>query len=325
MPNTKIICQGFTKSARIDIPPGSKWEKVSLKSFSCTFNKNILQSQAAMAYATSVKNVRRTKGPFLLDVPSIDLSIEIEVYRDMFNEILNAIANHRNEHFRVNFIDHASGINWLFNECYVTSCSFSISEDSILSVSLSFFVVTDRINFDWNQRSIGDRFGNEELPIRPQYESRGVIPYYDFAVGMGDGSNTLADVMGFSFDFSQSVEPKYECSGSNHVYAHSASHLLFGMPNIEFTLTIFMGGVNDRVNYGDHTSNANGTATTFHDTIRSLNNDTIKLYIRKKQRNSREYEKVLTMTGCVDVSMSPNFDTFPSHEHKYIVNGILKV
>lgn len=323
MPNTRLVCQGFTNAAWLATPENSSYTKVSFTNFSCTFNNTIIQSQAAMGFANSVKKVRRTKGPFIQDVPKIDLSIEFEVDRKLLSEIVKSVVEQRNGKFKVKFTDHATNMTWEFSECYMTSFSFSVSGDSILSVSLSFFVLIDEINYSWEDR-IPKKYGEDKiLPIETQGGGRAVIPYYDFSLKYRD--EKINDVISFEFSMTQSVEPKYECSGSNKKFAPTTDHLLIGLPEFDFSYSAFIGGENGKVKYyNNYDKNGNGKADTFHKTNNDLNDDSIAIYIRNGGYSS-DREKLFELTGCKEISASPSSGAFPSISRKFIVDGVMKI
>lgn len=323
MPNTRLVCQGFTNAAWLATPENSSYTKISFTSFSCTFNNTVIQSQAAMGFANSVNKIRRTKGPFIQDVPKIDLSIEFEIDRKLLSEIVKSIVEQRNGKFKVKFTDHATSMTWEFSECYMTSFSFSVSGDSILSVSLSFFVLIDEINYSWEDRT-SKKYGEDKiLPIKTQGEERAVIPYYDFSLKYR--GEKINDVISFEFSMNQSVEPKYECSGTNKKFAPTTNHLLIGLPEFDFSYSAFIGGEEARVKYyDDYDKRENGEAHAFHKRYDDLNDDSVEIYIRKGGSSS-DREKLFELTGCKEISAVPSSGSFPSISRKFIVDGVMKI
>ena len=321
MGNTKLVCQGFTNAAWLKTPLSSSYQKISCVNFSSSFENEIIQSQGAMGYANSVLDLKRTKGPYIQDVPKIDLSIEFELDRNLFRSIVDSIMKKRNGEFKIKFKDFATGIIWEFSECYFTSFSFSIGRDSLLSVSMSFFVRIDEINYGWRSRD-SIQYGDDMiLPVQTQGNERAVVPYYDFSLEYK--GKIVRDVISFDFSMSQNLEPKYECSGSKSKFAPVPKKILVGLPSFEFSYSAFIGGEEKSIKYyDDYMENGEGPTKTFHRSKEEMDEDIISLYIRNENGNGRT--KFFDLTGCQEISATPSNGAFPSVSRKFIVDGIVK-
>lgn len=335
MANTTIICQGYTTSAFLSFEGYFSETKISHTSFSCEMKQNVLQSQAALAYADGVNTIHRTKGPFILDTPAISLTLSFELGPYLLSQIIKAIAKKRNVKITVKLDDKATNMSWEFSECYLTSFSFDVSENTVLSVSLGLFVRTDYIFYNWSKRTVWK--GSEEaLPIKnaegmgasvslTDATMTGLIPYY--AWGIAFSGSSLQDVIGFSFSFSQEVIPKYECHGGKNKFANAASQILFGLPAIEFSTKQFKGGTASSVKYGNHSGGTeNKSEAEEISSITSGQTETFKKTFTNDNIDVKLYgQKLMTLTGCEEISLTPSWDTFPMVEKTFLVNGTVTV
>ena len=293
--STTLICDGFTTSGFLD------GKKLCLTNYSASFRKNLMQSNAALKHGVSVNNLTRTKGPYIQDVPTISCEISFEPDETLFDTIISKIIDTRNSKFSVLLNDSSSDIDWLFDESYVESFSFGVSKDSILSMGMSFFVVPNTISYSWGNRK-NIPLGETSLPIEKP------IPYYDWKILQGDGKE-MKDTLDFSFSFNQPITPKYSCSGTNEPIAPGASHLLFGLPTIEFGITSLMAKRDDL----DLSKDNQGTNYNIKE---DLDNDCLSFYIKDKFK--------FKLTGLTELEKTPSFDGTPSMKTTYSVHGVWK-
>ena len=299
--STTLICDGFTAAGFLDET------KLSLTSYSASHHKTLMQSNAVWNHATSLNTFRRTKGPYIQDVPTISCEISFEPDADLLKNIIDKIIDTRNAIFTVGITDSASEINWDFSECYMQSFSFDVSMDSILSASASFFVVPEQLSYTWSDRTNPQYGSNNNLPLKTP------IPYYAWKISkfLEGETKEITDITEFSFSFNQSITPKYACCGSSENTAPSATHLLFGIPTIEFGLTRLMvksgSFIECESSVEDFTSHKDKTTL-----------DTNKLLFAIRNTNLFE------LTGLTEIEQTPTFEGVPAMRTTYSVNGILK-
>ena len=293
--STTLICDGFTAAGFLD------GTKLSLTSYSASHHKKLMQSNAVWKHATSVNSVRRMKGPYIQDVPTISCEITFEPELSLLQTIINKLITARNSVFKVGIKDHSSGINWIFDKCYVQSFSFDVSINSILAASASFFVVPEYVSYVWSDRA-NNAYGSDNLlPITTP------IPYY--AWKLSDANSEIKDISEFSFSLNQTITPKYSCSGNQSLLPPAATHLLFGLPTIEFGMTRLMtksGSIDFSSDMG----------FTNHKSKIEMDTDKISFAVR---------ENVLfELTGLTEIEKTPTFEGVPAMRTTYSVNGILK-
>ena len=293
--STTLICDGFTAAGFLDNT------KLSLTSYSASHHKTLMQSNAVWKHATSVNSVRRMKGPYIQDVPTISCEITFEPELSLLQTIINKLITARNSVFKVGITDHSSGINWIFDKCYVQSFSFDVSMNSILAASASFFVVPEYVSYAWSDRGNNNYGSDNLLPIENP------IPYY--AWNLSDVNSEIKDISEFSFSFNQTITPKYSCSGDQSTFPPAATHLLFGLPTIEFGMTQLMTKSGDI----DFSSDKDGTQ---HGSKAEMDTDKISFAVRDNI--------LFELTGLTEIEKTPTFEGVPAMRTTYSVNGILK-
>lgn len=295
--STTLICDGFTAAGFLD------GKKLSLTSYSASHHKTLMQSNAVWNHASLLNTFRRTKGPYIQDVPTISCEISFEPDITLLSNIINKIISTRNAIFTVGITDSASGIKWIFSECYIQSFSFDVSMDSILSASASFFVVPEQLSYTWNNRT-NPKYGSDKtLPLMTP------IPYYAWKIS--NSSREITDITEFSFSFNQPITPKYSCCGCSEKTAPSATHLLFGIPTIEFGLTRLM------VKKGSFSAYENSSENfTLHKDKATLKTNKLLFAIRDTN--------LFELTGLTEIEQTPTFEGVPAMRTTYSVNGILK-
>lgn len=295
---TTLICSGYTTAGYLAIG-NDVFNKISLISYSASFLNKPIQSQGMAGFATSVNNINRTRGAFILDVPEISCDIEFEVELSLLVDIVNTLKNSRNTFFKVKIRDEASGIEWLFDECYIASFSFSVQKDSILSVNMSFFVQPNTISYSSGNREVLAIGTDRTIPIRQP------IPYYSWRIL---GAEELPDVLEFSFSFSQQIIPKYECGGGDTMLAPVAEKLLFELPVMEFEYTQLL--------VKSQQINIQSSSTTFHINEEELNEDDFIINVMGSD--------LFRLTGLELIEYTPELLGTPSVKKKYSVNGMIK-
>lgn len=297
MANQTIMFNGgYTKYASLD------GEVLSLLDFSITFHKNKIISNGAWWFATSVNKFNRTKGAYIQDVPTVDLSINFEPHKDLIKDIMDKLAKDRTNTFKVKLHDPDSSLKWEFDECYLTSLSVSVSRDSLMNVSMGFFVYLERVKYDWSKRDNFNARNRTDLPLNQK--DKKPIAYYRCSVK--DGGKEMDDVLSYTFNFSQPITPKYICGGENEDVAPAAKHLLFGLPDMNFSITQLMYKSHD-IDYAD---------------------DNDGTFMQEADKDKFEFEvegtKIFQVTGCSIGETSLGLGgSFSEYTTNYDVHGLL--
>lgn len=208
--------------------------KLAVKGFNAAFHKTKVFSSGVWRFAKAVNKIEQHRPAYFQDVPTVDLSLNFELEKKLLKKFFEILSEKRNAPFTVEFHDPDSKLDWKFDYCYLTSFNFSVDRDSILEVALGFFTYVDHVSYGWQERNIPkDDLYIKKLPLKDP------IAYYEWKVTDKNGSE-IPDITGFSFDFSQTVTPKYECAGNSSPSATPAEHLLFGMPEMGLSITKFL-------------------------------------------------------------------------------------
>lgn len=300
---TTLICGGYTAAGYLGFGLHSDPDKISLTSYSGTFRTNVIQSQAMLKYATDVNTIERTKGAFILGVPTITCDIGFEIEYGMLKDIIDTLIEERNKVCKVIIQDYSSRIEWNFDECYIQSFSFSVQADSILSVNLSFFVQPNTLSYSFEDRTTEAKSRGLDGAIDTDIPIRQPIPYYAWDL---DG---IDDVLEFSFSFSQQITPKFECSGDMIAEkAPIAQKLVFGLPTMEFEYTQLLNKSGE--------INIDSDNETYHSKEEDLEEDCLKIKVRDND--------LFTLTGLKLIEETPNLTGTPSIRRAYLVNGTIK-
>ena len=299
MPNTLLISGSYTPYARLSI--GASGRKISLTGFSATFRKNKVISNGAWRFAESVNSVAQHRGAYFQDVPSIDLSITFEIEADFLEDIFDILRTERNRAFEVSFYDQDSDISWQFEECFLSSFSFSVGTNTILSVSMSFFVRVDGISYSWGLREL-HAINQTDLPLTDP------VAYYEWNIRNTRGE--IPDITEFSFNFTQQLTPKYGCLGVQSDTAPISTHILFGLPEMSCTITQLMHK-SDSIDFsGDKEGTHMNRRTSF-------DSDSISFGIRERD--------IFTLTGVSVKEVTPSFDgSYHTYTTNYDIHGILR-
>lgn len=298
---TTVLSSGYTAAAKIAFGADGEFVKVSLTNYSASFHKSIIQSNAVWKHAADVNTFNRTRGPYLQDAPVVSCEVSFEPDRKLFQSLIQMIAGNRTEIIKVQFTDFASGVDWLFSECYLQTFSFNVSENTILAVTLSLFVQIDTVNYTWAPET-ADLKSDAVIPLTSP------IPYY--AWNISEGETVLDGIRDFSFSFTQQITPKYGCTGNSSPYAPGAEKLVFGLPSMEFGMTRVL-----------HEEGSLSFESDKSGTRQKLLTDLDANFIQV----GLEDTAIFKLTGITVIENSPSFDGPPSYRVSYAVNGKITV
>lgn len=304
---TKLVSLGYTGAGWLDV--GYDFEKLMMPSCQIGFASKPMMSRSVFQFGREVQDIRRTKSAYINDVPEISLNLSFEPETKLLSRLLYILARKRNEKLRFKYQDKDSGISWQFDEIYVSSLSFSVSEHTILSVSMTFFVMTDSIYYGWDELELNEVGRDTLAPITLP------IGYYRWKL-KGQDYWEIPDVTEFSFGFTQEVIPQYECRGKLSDEAPTARNIHFGLPSITFGLSQTMH-LKTETRYNDVRTQMNRQNNLLENKL------TFCLY----NVDSGYFDDIFELTGVKEISSTPELigNGFKIVKRDYSVSGRLEV
>lgn len=176
----------------------SSYAKTLATSFDLTVNQNYIKSQGIFGslFDKDTKKFSRLGGLAYRDWAGYELSVGLEATISIFSKLMNVLNNSRQK-FCLRFQDKAYGCDIVFNDAYVNSLSFQVSNNSLTSLSAGFFIVKRDlelnfiiasnssimdygINSNSNWGYVEEQWNGDE--IRPELE---LMPYYGWGFSYG--------------------------------------------------------------------------------------------------------------------------------------------
>lgn len=304
----RLVSLGYTGAGWLDV--GYGFEKLLMPSCTLAFETTPMLSTSVFQFAREVQKIWRTKSAYINDVPRVDLSLSFETDIDLFKKLMMFIIKTRNNKMRFKYTDKDGGITWEFDEIYVTSLNFSVTEHSILQLSMTFFVMVNTISYGWDELEI-NKIGHDTIaPITTP------IGYYRWRLIYGNNRQELEDVTEFNFGFTQEVTPQYECRGKNVNEAPVARDLLFGLPALTFGMTQTMH-LKGSSQYNDVLTRMNKTIDNLYET---------RLFFNIYDIRVKQYLELFSMSGVKEISSTPTLigNNFKTIRREYSVFGTLE-
>ena len=305
---TRLVSLGYTGEGWLDV--GYDYKKLMMPSCSLSFETTPMVSNSVFQFAREAHNIRRTKSAYINDVPKVNLSITFDPEHDFLKQIISFIVRRRNTKMRFKYMDKDNGIQWLFEEIYLSGLNFTVSEHTILTLSLSFFVLTDSIFYEWKELEMNKIGNNTIAPIRTP------VGYYRWKLLYGQNRKEVPDVTEFNFGFAQEVKPQYECSGKNSRTAPSANDILFGLPSITFGYSQTM-----------HTKDG----SIYDDVLTQMNQprnlEDTRMHFQLYDAKNKRYDEIFDITGVKELSSTPSLvgNSFKVIRRECAVYGAMEV
>ena len=256
--NTKLITTGYTGYGKIVDDDDKTTYFISLSSYSLTVNRNLIISNGVYNSAkkdangiytnsNAVNEIYRTSNPVIPDFPTVDLQINIQCTKSLFEFFCKMISENRNKNLKICFIDQSVGFNFEAKYNFLRSFNFSVDSDSILQIELSFLTFTDSLNISNDNFELRD-YIRKQLAF--DYQNR-LMPYWDFSITSNItvkkdedtkiiNSVQLGDIISFDFSFEQDLIPKYGLVASTFSTPLMCKKVLFSLPKISFNLSKLM-------------------------------------------------------------------------------------
>ena len=306
---TRLVSLGYTGSGWLDL--GWDFQKLMMPSCDLSFRSRPMKSRSVFQFARTSTDRWRTQSAYINDVPEIQLSLTFEPEPPMLRRLVEMLVKDRSRKLRFRYLDKDGGISWQFDEIYFSSFSFDVSEHTVLSVRMDFFVMTDSISHGWDELEMNALGHDVIAPISLP------IGYYRWRIA--DGNNyEIKDVTQFSLGFSQEVIPQYECRGKNSDQAPVARHVHFNLPSITFGLSQAMhlkGGAE----YGDVRTQMNQ--------LRNILDNENTLVFSLQNVSNQLFERLFYLTGVKETAATPELigNGFKIVKREYTVAGAMEM
>lgn len=226
---TQILTPGYTWYATLD------GFALSVTSFSLDITRNLIKSNAPCGFTSSKdkpETIKKLMSQILPDWTQVKISISSQATQALMNLLFSHISTKRNKVLKVLAKDAASDTEFKFDECYLLSFSFDISEGGVLIVNLELMAIVaqDTYVFSINKYTNGGKTQNHS----PFNSTVKILSYLDCTI------NGLYDIISLNFNFSQDIIPKFGMIGqfeepgteSPRIGPPQPYKLLFGLPNI---------------------------------------------------------------------------------------------
>lgn len=224
--STKMITPGYSGYGEIAFGDSEQYDFVLVTSFSPTFNRNTIKSNAPGGFLSGkdAKLIQRTVSQFINDYNSADISMSFQSTEAIVNSLFTMIKNNRTQIIKIKFTDDAFGCSLSYSECYLKSFSFNISEGGILNVNLQLFSLLG----DSYSTTISGYVGKSTTNRSQKLSSYKIIPYYKCSI-VG-----INNIISYDFNYSQDVNPRFGMIGTS---TNKPYKIIFGIPTVSLTYT----------------------------------------------------------------------------------------
>ena len=241
-----------------------------MTSWGLSVSTNVIKSGASVPLWKGTQQTgkfTRFAGHAVRDFPAYQVSVSVEPEKVLFNNVMERFNGRGfRDEFDVQFEDNATHIEYSFKQSYLTSFGFAVSNGAVCSLSFSFICFNEKFDMvldgDYNLKA--NKINGKSNPNVKNLVGDVLMPYWAFGIISTHGvdenddlnsnenddlnSNENGDsnsnenypyrtLQEFSFDYSQSVEPKFGCVGSSSGNAVEPLAAIFGQPSLTYSLT----------------------------------------------------------------------------------------
>ena len=225
-----------------------------MTSWGLSVSTNVIKSGASGPLWNGPKDTgefKRFAGHAIRDYPAYQVSVSVEPEKVLFNDVMERFNGRGfRDEFDVQFEDNATHIEYSFKRSYLTSFGFAVSNGAVCSLSFSFICFNEKFDMvlDGDYDLKANKINGKSNPNVKNLVGDVLMPYWAFGVisthGADEdgGSNSSENypyrtLQEFSFDYSQSVDPKFGCVGSSSGNAVEPLAAIFGQPSLTYSLT----------------------------------------------------------------------------------------
>ena len=211
---------------------------ILLTSYTLTINRNIIKSNGchSLVNTDGLNSLTSLGGSYLSDCPDGKLSISYEASSTDIINLFNFLKNNRTESCIVNLEDETYQLSFNFNECFLTSASFSVNENSLIVINLEFYIPLDN-SYMFSINGITNPIEKTERILPTD-----LCVFYRFSVKLTN--EEVKNLIGFTYNFTQNINPLYGMLGSYEDKAQKCYKVIFGIPEITMSLSIFAADSN---------------------------------------------------------------------------------
>lgn len=215
-----------------------------MTSYSLSMNQNVIESGGiGRIYNNGYFN--RWKLDAVADYSQYDLSITCEANSSILIKALYMMYYKFHSSNSVKFYDDSIKIYLEYSNANLTSIELSVGIDAVATITFGFVTFGNNISVYYGE-------GGYNLQAKRNAPSSLVgdclMPYWAWGVAYtrkeeNDEESKLVFGKGlcdFSFSYQQSVTPKYGCCASTSTKAVGPKAIVFGLPNVTWSLTYAM-------------------------------------------------------------------------------------
>lgn len=218
----KWLLMGYTGYATVD------GIDTLMSSFSLTMNENVIQSNG-VGRILHDDEFDRFKMDAVRDYPSYDISLSFDANYKIMDYFLSRVVTGFHSFIELRFYDDASGIEYYFDNCCLTSLQLSVDNNAAAVLSVGFTAFKDEIEVNY------DEYDYKQKRNAPKEIVGDVLlPYWGWGVEYPDFVDE--DLYSFSISYSQSVTPKFGCFGEDEDNAVRPKKIVFGVPDLKYEL-----------------------------------------------------------------------------------------
>jgi len=262
-----------------------------MTSFGLTLNENVIQSTGVGRIFTG-EEFDRFKMDAVRDYPGYDISITCDANFSILNYFLSRVSTGFHSFIEVRFKDDASGIEYYFDKCCLTSLQLSVDNNAAASLTCGFVTFKDEIEVDFDYEHDHRKGRNAPSELVGDV----LLPYWAWGVEYPDFTDE--DLYTFNISYSQQVTPKFGCYGEDAYNALKPKKIVFGVPEVKYELTYIVA---DETHTHDYRIHSNRVA---------LSRKTLK--VKYKQQFRQETRRLpidfeFSMTDCYPDTYSPQY------------------
>ena len=283
--NMKWMLMGYSGYVTIDD------HQTLMTSFGVTLNENVIQSTGVGRIFTG-DEFDRFKMDAVRDYPGYDISITCEANFNILDYFLSRVSTGFHSFIEIRFKDDASGIEYDFDKCCLTSFQLTVDNNSAASLTCSFITFKDEIEVDYDH----DYDYTEKRNAPKELVGDVLLPYWAWGVEYPDFTDE--SLYTFTVSYTQPVTPKFGCYGEDAYNALKPKKIVFGVPEVKYELTYI---VSDETHTHDYSIHSNRVALSRKN-----------LVVKYKQRFPNYTKKLpiefkFTMTDCYPDEYSPQY------------------
>ena len=268
--------------------------KTLATSYDLSINQNYLKSQGIFGSFMNKSDgtFDRLGGLAFRDFAGYELTVGLQATTAVFPMLMNVVNKPRTS-YSVHFQDAVYGCDMTFNQAFINSLSFQVSNGSLTSMNVGFFLIKRDVQLKFGKGTMSNPIMDYGINSNSNWGYAGkqwygdkinplleVMPYYGWgfrykqtygSFGVNSDSNA---VMEMSFQWQQNIETKHSLHHEKRKLEDSSNSnggmpvmLLFGIPSASFSVNTLLYSNNDNEGFESKmgwNAKSNSTVTTEH-------------------------------------------------------------